>query len=122
MYLCPSCHYQIQDFELRCPSCEMDVKPFAQFNEIPDRLYNEAMQAVSQNDFVSASMKCNSALLQRPSDKGLWLLQGVIYARMEAFAAARQCFQTVAHFDRSNEIAPLLLERVEALIAEKSNN
>lgn len=122
MYLCPSCQYSVQDFELRCPSCELDVKPFAEFNEIPDRLYNEAMQAVSQNDFVSASMKCNAALLQRSSDKGLWLLQGVIYARMEAFQAARQCFQTVVHFDRDNEAAPLLLQRVETLIAEKPSS
>lgn len=122
MYLCPNCQYQIQDYELNCPACDLDVREYAIAHEVSDRLYNEAMRALGQNDLLSACMKCNAALMQRPSDKGLWLLLGITYARMNALTSARQCFQTVAYFDRFHETAQILLKRVEALLGNTNDH
>lgn len=121
MYLCPNCQYRIQDYERLCPACDIDVHRVGILNEIPDRLYNEALRSVEQNDLITASTKCNAALQQRSRDPELWMLMGMIYARMGAFPQAQQCFQTVVYFNSQYQPATEFLSRIETLMANSKN-
>jgi Flp pilus assembly protein TadD len=118
MYPCPYCDCQAQDFQLSCPDCAASLKTFAMANEGPDRWFNEALASARNGDWLMAVMKCNAALVQRTRDAGLWMLLGTVYARMEAFGQARQCFQTVLAFDAGYAPARQALEHIARLEGE----
>lgn len=100
MYSCPYCDYQVPDAMTQCPSCDADVTALALLHELPDVLFNRALQAIKQGDVVAALGHCGMALQLRVKDPGVWMLLGLIAARQGALALAETCWQTVLMMKR----------------------
>lgn len=100
MFLCPYCDDQVPDAVTRCPSCDEDVTALATLQELPDVLFNRALGACRQGDWVNALAQCGMALQLRFKDPGCWMLMGLIAARQGALGLAESCWQTVALLKR----------------------
>ena len=60
MYACPACSTQVQDFDLACPRCDIDLRPIAVANELPDARFNRALEAAESGDWLTATLQLHS--------------------------------------------------------------
>jgi len=105
MFPCPHCDFQVQDGITACPSCDEDLTALAVLGELPDHLYNKALQALKNGDASTAISACGAALNMKFRDPGLWMLFGLAAARQGAFDLAEQCWKTVLMLSRNYEPA-----------------
>jgi Flp pilus assembly protein TadD len=96
MYACPYCTQAVQDFELRCPRCEGDLRTIALLHEWPDALFNQALQAAHRGDWTTATHRLGALLTLRGGDHEAWLLLGLVHARRGHVDSARECLQMVS--------------------------
>ena len=98
MYACPRCSHHVQDFELKCPRCDVELKTMALLHELPDVQFNQALQAAKICDWGTASQLLGAVLAVRVKDIEAWLLLGLVYARRGTFDLARDCWRLVLAF------------------------
>jgi Flp pilus assembly protein TadD len=118
MYRCPSCESSVQDFELMCPRCDVDLRILARLNELPDVQFNQALRAAKAGDWATSTMLLGALLSVRMTDVGGWYLQGVLYAQRGFWDLARECWRTVLLFQPNEPRAKRGLAMIEQLIAK----
>lgn len=117
MYPCPDCSTDVQERETRCPACDRDLTALATLHELPDAMFNKALDALKGKDFTTAISVLGAGLQYRFRDPGLWMLLGHAAIRLGAVEMAKNCFQMVQMLKRDYEPAGHALRVVNQIQA-----
>lgn len=122
MALCPYCDYRVLDTTQICPDCDADLSALAQLSEQPDCDFNHALASARSGDWMTAASRLGCVLKARYNDVDAWLLLGLVYVRLGALAAARDCWWKVLRLKENHTGARHYLHQVEQLLAKSVTN
>ncbi|HPG82103.1 MAG TPA: tetratricopeptide repeat protein [bacterium] len=100
---CPNCQAGIQSRSaLNCPLCECNLSPLQHLLSNADNLFNTALSACHQSDWLTAIECLAKAELLNPGDSAVITLLGKVYLELQSIDKAYSCFARAVQKDFQN--------------------
>jgi len=102
-YACPTCNGAVRYHAAVCPKCDADLGAIAQLNEMPDVLFNTALEAARKGQLLEAIENLLVAIHFRPDDAGAWRLLGKLCGKSDSEKSAQECFAMALRYESSSK-------------------